>query len=61
MSLVKTWYALQEAADKYGIPVTTLLEWVDAGLVRFEKEQDEVSRVNIDDVRLEVEVMVREG
>lgn len=61
MSLVKTWYAPQDAADKFGIPIATLLKWVDAGLVRFEQEQDVVSRVNIDDVRLEVEAMVREN
>jgi len=61
MSLVKTWYAPQDAADKFGISVATLMEWVDAGLVRFERERDEVSRVNIDDVRLEVEAMVREN
>jgi len=61
MSLVKTWYAPQAAADKFGIPLATLMEWVEAGLVRFEQDADEISRVNIDDVRLEVDAMVRDN
>jgi len=60
MSLVKTWYAPQAAAEKFGITVETLMNWVDSGLVRYEQEKDEIARVNIDDVRLEVEAMVRE-
>ena len=58
MSLVKTWYTLEAAADKFGLKFSKLLEWVDEGLVRAEKEGDKVVRVNIDDVRIEVETMV---
>lgn len=61
MSLVKTWYAPQQAADKFGIKLETLLQWVADGLVRSEETDGEVVQVNIDDVRLEVEVMVRES
>jgi len=61
MSLVKTWYEPQAAADKFGIPLETLLNWVENGVVRSEREDDKIVRVNIDDVRLEVETMVREG
>ena len=60
MSLVKTWYEPQSAADKFGLPVDKILAWVDEGLVRCEREDGTVARVNIDDVRLEVEAMVRE-
>lgn len=58
MSLVKTWYTPENAADKFGIKLSQLMEWVEAGLVRAEKEADEVVQVNIDDVRIEVEAMV---
>ncbi len=58
MSLVKTWYPPQEAADTFGIAVGQLLEWVAEGLVRAEQEGDQVTLVNIDDVRLEVEAMI---
>ncbi len=58
MSLVKTWYTLEAAADKFGIKTDKLMEWVVDGLVRAEREGDEVVRVNIDDVRIEVETMV---
>ena len=59
MSLVKTWYTPEAAADKFGIQVGKVLEWVTEGLVRAELEGEKVVRVNIDDVRLEVETMVR--
>ncbi len=58
MSLVKTWYTPEAAADKFGISTGQLMVWVDEGLVRAEREGDKVERVNIDDVRIEVETMV---
>ena len=59
MSLVKTWYTPQAATDKFGIKPEQLLEWVDEGLVRAELEEKKVVRVNIDDVRIEVEALVQ--
>lgn len=58
MSLVKTWYPPQEAADKFGISIGQIQEWVTEGLVRAEQEGEKVTLVNIDDVRLEVQAMV---
>lgn len=60
MSLVKTWYRPEAAADKFGIRKSLILEWVEDGLVRCEREKGEVVRVNIDDVKLEVETLSRE-
>lgn len=59
MSLVKTWYTPEAAADKFGIKKSQLMEWVDEGIVRAERDGDTVTRVNIDDVRIEVEALVR--
>lgn len=58
MSLVKTWYTPEAAADKFGLQMDQLMAWVEEGLVRAEKEEDTIVRVNIDDVRIEVETMV---
>jgi len=58
MSLVKTWYTPEAAADKFGIQLAQLMAWVEEGLVRAEQEGSKVVRVNIDDVRIEVETMV---
>ena len=58
MSLVKTWYTPEAAADKFGIQLAQLMAWVEEGLVRAEQEGSKVMRVNIDDVRIEVETMV---
>lgn len=60
MALVKTWYTPEEAGSQFGIEKEKVLEWVDEGLVRCEREGETVVRVNIDDVRLEAEAMVRE-
>ncbi|RME38131.1 MAG: MerR family transcriptional regulator [Deltaproteobacteria bacterium] len=58
MSLVKTWYSIEDALSKFGIDRQKLDAWIEAGLVRTEEEKGEVVRVNIDDVRIEVENMV---
>ena len=58
MSLVKTWYAPDEAAETFGIATAQVLEWVAEGLVRAELDGEKVAQVNIDDVRLEVEALV---
>ena len=55
MSLVKTWYTLEDAESKYGLKKGQLLQWVEDGLVRSEQEDGKVTRVNIDDVRIEIE------
>lgn len=59
MSLVKTWYSPEAAASKFGLEMEQIKHWVEDGLVRAEKEGDLVTLVNIDDVRLKVETMVR--
>ncbi len=61
MALVKTWYDVEAAADKYGIKKSTLLFWVDEGVVRCEREGGDVVRVNIDDVRLRSADLASEG
>jgi predicted site-specific integrase-resolvase len=58
MSLVKTWYTPEAAAETFGISAGQLLEWVAEGLVRAEQDGEKVKLVNIDDVRIEVESMV---
>lgn len=61
MALIKTWYDVAAAADKYGIKKSTLLFWVDEGLVRCEREHGDVVRVHIDDVRLQAADLAGEG
>lgn len=60
MALIKTWYTPEEAEAKYGVKKSLILQWVDEGLVRCEREGGQVVRVNIDDVKLEAEALVRE-
>ena len=58
MALVKTWYETEAASNKFGVPVEKILEWVEEGLVRCEREEDKIVRVNIDDVKLEMDKFV---
>jgi len=59
MALVKTWYETEKASEKFGVPVETILAWVEEGVVRCEREGDDVVRVNIDDVKLEMDDYVK--
>ncbi len=59
MALVKTWYTIDEAAAKYGVAREQILEWVEEGLVRNEREGERVVRVNIDDIELQSESLFR--
>jgi predicted site-specific integrase-resolvase len=60
MAMIKTWYTPEEAEAKFGVKKAMILTWVEDGLVRCEREGVKVVRVNIDDVKLEAEAMVRE-
>lgn len=60
MALIKTWYTPEEAEAAFGVKKALILNWVEEGLVRCEREGGHVARVNIDDVKLEAEAMVRE-
>ncbi|GAM10120.1 hypothetical protein OR1_02408 [Geobacter sp. OR-1] len=57
MSLEKTWYILDDAAEKFGIDKNQILKWVEDGLVRAEESSGKVARVNLDDLELQVQEM----
>ncbi|WP_432821708.1 MerR family transcriptional regulator [Trichloromonas sp.] len=61
MALMKTWYEPEEVEAKFGVKKALVLAWVADGLVRCEREGKKVTRVNIDDVKLEMESLVRKG
>lgn len=59
MSLGKTWFTPKEVASMFGIDEKLILEWVEEGLVRCERLDDEVAQVNLDDLKLEVEAFLK--
>jgi predicted site-specific integrase-resolvase len=59
MSLTKTWYTLEEVAQKFGLEQAMVLSWVENGLVRAEEVGKKIVRVNVDDVELKVQEMTR--
>ena len=61
MALVKTWYTPEEAEGKFGVKKERIIEWAEEGVVRCEREGERIARVNIDDIRLQVEELLREA
>ena len=55
MALMKTWYSPEDAAAKFGVQQEKILEWVEQGVIRCEREEETVTLVNVDDLRIEVE------
>ena len=50
-----TWYTLEEAAAKYCLETALIQKWIDEGVVRSERGDNEVMRVNVDDLELKVQ------
>ncbi len=59
MALMKTWYEPEEVEQQFGVKKGRLLQWVEEGVVRAEREGKTVARVNIDDVKLVLERAAR--
>lgn len=55
MSLGKTWYTVEEAAEKFGLSKEQILEWVTEGAIRTENEGAKVVQINGDDLDLKVQ------
>ncbi len=59
MSISKTWYTPDEAESKFGVPKSTILKWVEEGMVRSEQRGAKVVVVNGDDLELKIEELIR--
>jgi hypothetical protein len=55
MSFDKSWFSMEEAAEKFGLETRKIQSWVEDGLVRTEEEHGKVVRVNADDLELKVQ------
>ncbi|QEM67249.1 helix-turn-helix domain-containing protein [Geobacter sp. FeAm09] len=57
MSLTKSWYTIDEAADKYGVSHKQLQKWVESGVLRTEGGKGTVILLNGDDIEMELNLM----
>ena len=54
MAIGKTWYSLDEAAEKLCLEKAVIEQWIAEGVIRTE-EDDETVRLNIDDLELKLQ------
>ena len=59
MSLENSWQSLDTAAQKYGVATSSLLIWIEEGIIRSEVDAEGILRVNIDDLDLKIHELTR--
>ncbi|MRR53265.1 MAG: MerR family transcriptional regulator [Deltaproteobacteria bacterium] len=59
MSIAKTWFSVEDAESKFGVPKNLVLKWVEEGLIRCEQHGGKVTSVNGDDLALKLEEHVK--
>jgi hypothetical protein len=59
MTLQKSWQNLDAAAEKYGIEKSSLLAWIEEGIIRSERGTDQDLLVNLDDLELKIHELTK--
>jgi hypothetical protein len=57
MSVGITWYEIEDAAAKYNLEKSLILEWVEEGVVRADTANEKEMLVNVDDLELKLREM----
>lgn len=55
MSLGKTWYTLEDATAKFGVSKELILAWIEEGIIRTDRDSEQIMRMNGDDLKLKVQ------
>lgn len=55
MSLGKTWYTLEDATAKFGVAKDLILAWIADGIIRTDRDSEQIMRINGDDLALKVQ------
>lgn len=59
MTLERNWQSLDAAAQKYGIEKSSILAWIEEGIVRSESDADQVVLVNLNDLELKIHELTK--
>lgn len=59
MTLENNWQSLDDAVQKYGIEQGTLITWIEEGIIRSERDTDQIVRVNLDDLELKIHELTK--
>lgn len=59
MTFEKHWQTLEATAQKYGIEKSSLLVWLEEGILRSEVDTGGVIRINVDDLELKIHELTK--
>jgi hypothetical protein len=59
MSLGENWQSLDAAVQKYGVEKSSLLSWLEEGILRSEVDAEGTLLVNIDDLELKIHELTK--
>lgn len=59
MTLQRNWQSLDAAVEKYGVEKSSLLVWIEEGIIRCERDAGEIVRVNLDDLELKIHELTK--
>lgn len=59
MTIENHWQSLDATAQKFGIEKSLLLAWIEEGIIRSELDNEQILRVNIDDLELKIHELTK--
>lgn len=59
MTFEKHWQNLDSTVQKYGVDKSSLLAWIEEGILRSEVDTDGNIRLNIDDLELKIHELTK--
>lgn len=59
MTIEKHWQGFDATTQKYGVDKSSLLTWIEEGIIRSEVDKEGILRINIDDLELKIHELTR--
>lgn len=59
MTFENHWQSLDATAQKFGVEKSSLLTWIEEGILRSEVDAEGILRINIDDLELKIHELTK--